>query len=167
MTRHQPIDLDPTPLADFQIWHDLTWRNQGFITIDGLLDSAAKSSREYLIEKGYEISDIDRVAIRFDHDRYLSRYFEHFVLPEERSPELPVRDHLIDVCGYPADVVDAFIEKRATEDRERARKRAEREAYERTWRYRARAVIREARDRTSTAWAVLRGQHDCDCEGEW
>ncbi|QNJ56304.1 hypothetical protein SEA_OHGEESY_75 [Gordonia phage Ohgeesy] len=162
MTRHHPIDLDPTPLADFQIWHDLTWRNRGFITIDGLLDSATKSNREYLIEKGYEISDIDRVAIAYDHDCYVSRYLEYFVPDEERPPELSVRDHLIDVCGYPVDAVDAFLEKRAADDRTRARKRAEREAYERTWRYRARAAIREARDRASAAWAVLRGQHDCE-----
>lgn len=162
MTGQKSIELDPTPLADFQIWHDLTWRNRGFITMDGLLEAARKSNREYLMKKGYDVADIDRVAVVYDHDSYVNRYREVFVPDEEREPELPVRDHLIDECGYPPEVVDAFLEKRAADVRERARKRAERAAYERTWRYRTRAAFREVCDRTSTAWAVLRGRHDCE-----
>ena len=166
MTGQKPIELDTTAynVTAFGIWRELAWRYTWGFPTTGLVTNVL-SNRDYLIEKGYDVADIDRVAIRFDHDRYVSRYIEHFVLPEERMPERPLREHLIDVCGYPADAVDAFLEKRAAEDRERARARAEREAYERTWRYRTRAAIREARDRTSTAWAVLRGQHDC--EEEW
>ncbi|AZF98814.1 hypothetical protein SEA_MARIDALIA_75 [Gordonia phage Maridalia] len=168
MTRQKPINLDSTgyDLTDLRIWQDLTWRNAWYESslVD---DPQVVPNRQYLIDKGHNVADIDRVAVAFDHDRYITRYREYFVASKDREPELPVRDHLIDECGYPPTAVDEFLEKRAGEDRERARKHAEREAYERTWRYRARAAIREARDRASTAWAVLRGQHVCDCEGEW
>ncbi|AOE45068.1 hypothetical protein SEA_ZIRINKA_70 [Gordonia phage Zirinka] len=170
MTGEKPIELDTSAysVAAYEIWHELVCRGtRGFTTLDGLIENAVIPNRQFLIEKGYEVADIDRVAIAYDHDCYVSRYIEYFVPDEERPPELSVRDHLIEVCGYPADAVDAFLGKRAAEDRARARKRAEREAYERAWRYRARAAIREARDRASTAWAVLRGHHVCDCEGEW
>ena len=168
MTSKKPIDLTATgyTFTDFQIWHDLTWRNTWYES-SLMEDPHVVPTRQYLIDKGYDVADIDRVAIRFDHDRYVSRYREYFVASKDREPEIPVRDHLIDECGYPPAAVDEFLEKRAADDRARARKRAEREAYERTWRYRARAAIREARDRASTAWAVLRGNHVCDCEGEW
>ncbi|QWY79534.1 hypothetical protein SEA_BOYNAMEDSUE_73 [Gordonia phage BoyNamedSue] len=167
MTGQKPIELDTSAynVTSFGIWRELTIRNA--LGIQATEVEHTVSSRDCLIDKGYEVADIDRVAIAYDHDCYVSRYIEYFVPDEERPPELSVRDHLIDVCGYPADAVDAFLEKRAADDRARARKRAEREAYERTWRYRARAAIREARDRASTAWAVLRGNHVCDCEGEW
>ncbi|QDH93408.1 hypothetical protein PP504_gp71 [Gordonia phage Dolores] len=171
MTRQKPIELDTTgySVTDFQIWHDLAWRggyrSGGFITLSQAVEHASIPNRQYLIDKGYDIADIDRVAVAFDHDRYVSRYCEYFVPAEEREPELPVRDHLIDECGYPPEAVGAFLEKRAAEDQERARKRAEREAYEQTWRYRLRAAIREARIRVTAAWAVLRDQHNC--EGEW
>ncbi|QLF84218.1 hypothetical protein SEA_PYTHEAS_79 [Gordonia phage Pytheas] len=168
MTDRKPINLDSTgyDLTDFRIWHDLTWRNSWYESslVD---DPQVVPNRQYLIDKGHNVADIDRLAVAFDHDRYITRYREYFVAAQDRESELPVRDHLIDECGYPPTAVDAFLEKRAAEDRERARKRAEREAYERTWRYRAHAAIREVRDRASTAWAVLRGQHVCDCEGEW
>lgn len=168
MTGQKPIELDTTSynVTAFGIWRELAWRDTWGFPTTGLVTNVL-SNRDYLIEKGYDVADIDRVAIRFDHDRYVSRYIEHFVLPEERMPERPVREHLIDVCGYPADAVDAFLEKRAADDRELARKRAEREAYERTWRYRARKARDEARRRIAAAWDALRGQPACDCEEEW
>ena len=168
MTPQKPIDLTTTgyTFTDFQIWHDLTWRNAWYES-SLVEDPHVVPTRQYLIDKGYDVADIDRVAIRFDHDRYVSRYIEHFVLPEERMPERPVREHPIDVCGYPVDAVDAFLEKRAADDRARARKRAEREAYERTWRYRAGKARDEARRRIAAAWDALSGRPGCVCEEEW
>ncbi|QCW22260.1 hypothetical protein PP485_gp75 [Gordonia phage ThankyouJordi] len=166
MTRQKPIELDTSAynVTTFGIWRELTIRNA--LGIQAAEVENPVSNRDYLIDKGYEVADIDRVAIAYDHDRYASRYIEHFVPDEERLPELSVRDHLIDVCGYPADAVDAFIEKRAADDRARARKRAEREAYERTWRYRAGKARDETRSRIAAAWDALRGHPACDCEEE-
>lgn len=146
---------DAYTITDLEIMHELTWLTRARLGVG--LESTL---RESLLGKGYAAADIDRHALPFEYTRYVLRYREHFAPPGET--ELTPREHLIQVCGYPAAKVDTFLAEQAIKDADAARRRAEREAYERTWRYRAGLAYRETRARLSTAWAVLRGRHECD-----
>lgn len=102
-----------------------------------------------------------RAAITADTQQWPGRrYQEAAVSDDERQPIPTERDWLVS-CGYAADTVDAYLAQVKAEDDRLAAARAEREAYERTWWYRARSAWREARSRVSVAWSVLRGIHEC------
>ncbi|GAC70821.1 hypothetical protein [Gordonia soli] len=150
-------------MAELAAWRDLKWSRYNHLLAGSLTD--LRSARERLIDRGHDADVVDRIALPSDYRAYVGRYREYFVSDEEREPELSTRDHLIRSCGYPADKVDAYLAEREVEAAENARRRAEREAYERTWRYRARQAWRETRRRVHAAWWVLL-HGECDRE-DW
>lgn len=142
-------------LDDLAIMRDLRWRFAGW---GHTLTEPQKSNLQYLIDKGHDPDKAADAAIKWDDIRYLNRYRPMTFDP---GPELSRRDSLIQECGYDPHFVDAYLTEAAAKDAERKRERLEREAYERTWRYKIITGWREFRHRLTVAWQIIRhGQED-------
>ncbi|USH45598.1 hypothetical protein SEA_PHABULOSO_103 [Gordonia phage Phabuloso] len=149
---------DSYTLTDLQMMRDLRWRSAGWYTSGGILSGEPRvSSLQYLIDKGYDPDKAADAAIKWDDTSYLTRYRPMTFDP---GPELSRRDHLIQECGYDPEFVDTYLAEQRMKDVERARERAEREAYERTWRYKAITAWKEAQARVRAAWSILRHGED-------
>lgn len=150
---------DSYTFDDLAMVRDLRWRSAGWYTAGGILTGEPPvSNLQYLIDKGYDPDKAADVAIKWDDTRYLSRYRPFSFDP---GPELSRRDHLIQECGYDPHFVDAYLTEAAAKDAKRKRQRLEREAYERTWRYKTITGWREFRYRVTAAWHIIRhGQED-------
>lgn len=146
---------DSYTIDDLAIMCDLRWRFAGW---GHTLTEPQKSNLQYLIEKGHNPDKAADAAIKWDDIRYLTRYRP---LTFDPGPELSRRDHLIQECGYDPEFVDTYLAEAEAKDAERERVRAEREAYEQTWRYKTIAGWRELRYRARAAWQIIRhGQED-------
>lgn len=149
---------DSYTFDDLAMMRDLRWRSTGWYTSGGLLTGEPPvSNLQYLLDKGYNPDKAARFAIAWDDQHYLRRYRPMTFDP---GPELSRRDHLIQECGYDPDFVDTYLAEQEVKEAERARERAEREAYERTWRYKTIAAWKEARARMRAAWSILRHGED-------
>lgn len=114
-------------------------------------------TRAELLADGHSAAVIDRIALPMHYSAYVGRYREVFVPDAERKPERSPRDHLVQTHGYPAAAVDAFLAGVEADLAAVERRRADREAYERTWRYRISAAAFREASRVRMAVDVLRG----------
>ncbi|QSL99849.1 hypothetical protein SEA_ODAY_106 [Gordonia phage ODay] len=145
-------------LTDLQMMRDLQYRQARWFTGGGLVTNEPReSSLQYLISKGYDPDKSADAAIAWDDQHYLRRYRPMTFDP---GPELSRRDHLTQECGYDPEFVDTYLAEQEVKEAERARERAEREAYERTWRYKTITAWKEARARVRAAWSILRHGED-------
>ena len=153
---------DSYTIDDLTMRRELIYRWAGWYTSGGLTAPTPQGSNlQYLIERGHHPEKAAKAAISWDDSRYASRYREVFVPADECEPELSRRDHLVQECGYAPHFVDAYLTEAAAKDAERERQRLEREAYERTWRYKTITGWREFRYRLTAAWQIIRhGQED-------
>lgn len=94
-------------------------------------------------------------------------YYSPYTVPVEPGDrdDRDDRTYLIHK-GFDPDEVDKFLTERAEREAERERVQAEREAYERTRRYRIVKAWGGAKTRMALAWSVLRGNHECN-EEDW
>ncbi|WVX88157.1 hypothetical protein SEA_LITNINMCQUEEN_101 [Gordonia phage LitninMcQueen] len=143
-------------ITDLQMLKDLRWRSIDWFAAGG---PPEESSLQYLIDKGHDVDKAARFAIAWDDQHYLRRYRP---LTFDPGPELSRRDHLIQECGYEPEFVDTYLAEQRVKEVERARERAEREAYERTWRYKTITAWKEAQARVRAAWSILRHGEDDD-----
>lgn len=118
------------------------------------------SNRMFLIGKGFNPDKVDRFAISLDYAAITRVGYYPFMAVD--SLDMPAPREYLTGEGYPPYLVDAHLREIAAQDALLEQQRIAREAYERTWRYKARRAYIEARERITLAADVLRGRHDCD-----
>lgn len=151
---------------DLAAMKDLNWRSRGaYASLDDLLELAAVSNLRYLLDRGHDPDVAQRAALVWDWQAWPGRgYREHYVPAGHQEPIPDEFDWLIS-CGYSDEVARKFLDKVDADHIARESARVEREAYERTWRYRARQAWREVTSRVRLAVSALRGEHEC--EEQW